>query len=93
MSNPYSELAQHIKRFGNNNAGTLEIGEIISLSPMRVRLDKPNNQQLVLEEDDLMINYNITKPEETLRIGDKVAIMPTGNKQLYVILAKVVRCG
>lgn len=57
------------------------IGKVINTSPLSISIG-----ELFLDREDLMVNENIKRFNK----GDVLAMVPTLNKQKYIILCKVV---
>lgn len=102
MKNPYSELLNLMREQGAKyNPPTIEIGEVISPNPVKIKLG-----DLQLDKDDVLINdfllqgykrqlkvngiTNEYETTDTLKKGDLLAIMPAGDRQRFIVLCKVV---
>ena len=57
------------------------LGKVICTNPLSVSIG-----ELFLDREDLMVNESMKSFKE----GDVLAMMPTANKQKYIILCKVV---
>ncbi len=57
------------------------IGKVTTTNPLSISIG-----ELFLDREDLMVNENIKE----LNKGDILAMVPTSNKQKYIILCKVV---
>lgn len=102
MKNPYSELVKIMQEQGAKfNPPTIEIGEVISPNPLKIRLgDLQIDKDNILINDFLLQGYQrqfkvngITNEYEaidTLKKGDLLAILPTEDRQTYIVLCKVV---
>ena len=57
------------------------IGKVITTNPLSISIG-----ELFLDKEDLMVNESVKSFKE----GDILAMVPTTNKQKYIILCKVV---
>ena len=115
QDNPYNTLIEMMQG-GKVEPAIFMLGEVVSLSPFRVKIETPSGS-LELDSDDLLINdflnggqerkYNLsdvtlagtsstgsatlTTSGGYLKKGDKVALLPSEDKQLYILLCKVVK--
>lgn len=80
----FTEIAKLFKDRENKNWSGVQIGTIVSVSPLQVRLNEfilLNSKHLYLTE---MFNSRIKNN------GDKVMIIPSSNEQIYFVIDKVV---
>lgn len=83
--NPYSKIIEEMKKQGSNEAiPTIQIGRIISPSPLVVQIG-----DLPVDYDNILIAKHLT--EINLSQGDQVAVLATKDKQTYIVLAKLVK--
>ncbi|SKA99321.1 Protein of unknown function [Caloramator quimbayensis] len=83
MKNPYSELLQVMREQGAKyNPPTIEIGQIISATPLKIKIN-----DLQLDKSDIYINDSI---KSSLIAGDLVAVLPMTDRQKFIVLCKVV---
>lgn len=102
-SDPYSKLIQQMKKQGQSvNTPAIQIGQVISTYPLTIRIgDLQIDKDNILMADYLLSGYtrksNLTIGSgtitftDTLNNNDRLAILPTEDKQLYIVLARVVR--
>lgn len=57
------------------------IGKVKSTNPLSISIG-----ELFLDREDLMVNENVKRIDK----GDILAMVPTSNKQKYIILCKVM---
>ena len=57
------------------------IGKVTGINPLSISIG-----ELFLDREDLMVNENV----KSLKKDDILAMVPTTNKQKYIILCKVV---
>ena len=81
IDNVYSGILNIIKQRNNDSSSAVVIGKVTSTSPLSISIG-----ELFLDRDDLMINESIKNFSE----GDLLAMVPTTNRQKYIILCKVV---
>nr|WP_302599710.1 DUF2577 family protein [uncultured Cellulosilyticum sp.] len=81
INNPYNGILSIIKQQNNTSSPAVVIGKVISNNPLSVSIG-----ELFLDREDLMVNENI----KGFNQGDTLAMVPTSNKQKYIILCKVV---
>lgn len=81
ISNQYNGILNLIKQQNINSSSAVAIGKVITTNPLSISIG-----ELFLDREDLMVNESIKsfKEDETL------AMVPTTNKQKYIILCKVV---
>ncbi|MCD3211102.1 DUF2577 domain-containing protein [Clostridium botulinum C/D] len=101
---PFVSLIKTMEEAGEkNNPPGIELGNVLSVNPLRIKvgdllLEKYNlkiNIDLLQHSKEVTIsNTSITKDkctvETILKVGDIVAILPTLDKQTYIVLCKVV---
>lgn len=76
---PFVILAQKIKQPEKNEY--VYIGKVVSVSPLQI--DLAGSKQ---EKEDLLVNPEIKE----LKVGDKVLLISTDEKQQFAIVCKVV---
>lgn len=76
---PFVILAQSIKQPEKNEY--VYIGKVVSVSPLQI--DLAGSKQ---EKEDLLVNPEIKE----LKVGDKVLLISTDEKQQFAIVCKVV---
>ena len=81
INNPYNGIINMIKQQNNNSSSAVEIGKVSSTNPLSISIG-----ELFLDREDLMVNESV----KSFKKGDMVAMVPTTNKQKYIILCKVV---
>ena len=81
INNPYNGILNVVKQQNNDSSSAVVIGKVISSTPLSISIG-----ELFLDKEDLMVNENI----KSFKIGDILAMVPTTNKQKYIILCKVV---
>lgn len=82
IGNPYNGILNIIKEQNKNSSSSaVVIGKVICTNPLSVSIG-----ELFLDSEDLMVNENI----KGFNQGDTLAMVPTSNKQKYIILCKVV---
>lgn len=81
FNNPYKEIVNILKQQNNNSSSAVTIGKVISTNPLAISIG-----ELFLDKEDLMVNESI----KNFKDGDLLAMVPTTNKQKYIILCKVV---
>ncbi len=101
--NPYNKLIQQMKKQGKSvNTPSIQIGRVVSASPLMIQIgDLQIDRANILIADYLLNGYSrdavIDDMSGTLKLGpslkanDRLAILPTSDKQTYIVLAKVVR--
>jgi len=57
------------------------IGKVVNTNPLSISIG-----ELFLDREDLMVNENVKEFNKS----DTLAMVPTSNKQKYIILCKVV---
>lgn len=83
ISNPYNGILNLIKEQNkNSSSSTVVIGKVINSNPLAISIG-----ELFLNSEDFMVNENI----KSFNKGDTLAMMPTSNKQKYIVLCKVVK--
>ena len=70
-----------MKQQNNNSSSTVVIGKVINDNPLSISIG-----ELFLDREDLMVNENIKSFDK----GAILAMVPTTNKQKYIVLCKVV---
>lgn len=92
MENPYTGILQIMREQGSKlNPPSISMGTVITKHPLTIKTG-----DLVLEYDDLVVNYDLisddnTSPKTTrLKDDDTVLMLPMGNNQQYIIIGKVV---
>ncbi len=81
ISNPYNGILNIIKHQNNSSSSAVVIGKVTTTNPLSISIG-----ELFLDREDLMVNENIKE----LNKGDILAMVPTTNKQKYIVLCKVV---
>jgi Protein of unknown function (DUF2577) len=98
-----SRLLQLMKIQGYNVEVEFELGKVVSLNPLRIRL---NTSELLLESDDLIVAGSLLKHtrrmkfedgrteevevQDALEVGDKVIMVEADNGQIFYVLDKAV---
>lgn len=78
--NPYIEISKHMRQQGAvYNPPSIEIGQMLSQNIVKIG-------DLQINRNNLYVPFGLD-----LHNGDTVAIMPTSDKQIYIILNKVVK--
>lgn len=96
---PASRLRNLIRRVGANKNTEIEFATVISIAPLRVRV---NNMRIDLEADDLVVSECLTDHtgvivhadgtretvtyEDGLKVGDRVLITEYNNGQSFAII-------
>lgn len=84
IDNPYTGLLNIMQEQGKKfNPPTICLGEIISVSPLIIRTG-----DLELDSEDLLLSTTLSDNQVQ---GDLVALFPTENRQIYIVLCKVVK--
>lgn len=85
--NPYSTLIQLMQEHGaKHNPPSIQVGEIVSPPPnIIIKIG-----ELQIDKDNILIANNLT-PTDALKTGNIVAVMPAEDRQMYIILAKLVK--
>ena len=78
---PYNGILDILKQQNNNSSSAVVIGKVSSTNPLSISIG-----ELFLDREDLMVNESIKQFNK----GDILAMVPTTNKQKYIILCKVV---
>lgn len=81
INNPYNGILNIIKQQNNTSSSAVVIGKVTSTNPLSISIG-----ELFLDREDLMVNENI----KCFNKGDTLAMVPTSNRQKYIILCKVV---
>ena len=81
INNPYNGIINIIKQQNSNSSSAVVIGKVIIDIPLSISIG-----ELFLDREDLMVNETI----KSFKNGDLIAMVPTTNKQKYIILCKVV---
>ncbi|WP_410497021.1 DUF2577 family protein [Cellulosilyticum sp. ST5] len=81
MNNPYNGILNIIKQQNNSSSSAVVIGKVKSTNPLSISIG-----ELFLDREDLMVNENI----KNFNKGDVLAMVPTSNRQRYIVLCKVV---
>lgn len=81
ISNPYSGILSIVKQQNNSSSSSVGIGKVVTISPLAISIG-----ELFLDREDLMVSENVKEFNK----GDTLAMVPTTNKQKYIILCKVV---
>ena len=76
--NPYSLILGTLKQ-DNNTSNGVTIGNVISPNPLVVQVG-----DLQIDKDNILISHGLN-----LVKGDKIAVFPTQDKQIYIILARL----
>jgi hypothetical protein len=104
---PYVKILNLMTKKGSeNNPLSICIGKVISPPPEIII--QTNNLQLYKEDlyiaDYLLQGYsrkvsiapdctgNIIAANDTIEVGDELAVLPTADNQTWIILCKVVKC-
>ena len=70
-----------MKQQNNNSSSTVVIGKVINDNPLSISIG-----ELFLDREDLMANESIKSFKE----GEILAMVPTQNRQKYIVLCKVI---
>ena len=81
LVNPYNGILNILKQQNNSSSSAVVIGKVNCTNPVSISIG-----ELFLDREDLMVNESIKE----LNKGDILAMVPTTNKQKYIILCKVV---
>ena len=81
INNPYNGILTILKQQNNNSSSTVVLGKVITTNPLSISIG-----ELFLDREDLMANESI----KSFKRNDLLAMVPTTNKQKYIILCKVV---
>ena len=81
ISSAYNGILNIIKQQNNNSSSAVALGKVISTNPFSISIG-----ELFLDREDLMVNESIKNFKE----GELLAMVPTTNRQKYIILCKVV---
>jgi Protein of unknown function (DUF2577) len=77
----FSKMLKLIREEGSVfNPPTILIGDVVSTSPLVIRID-----ELEIDKDNILINKDLV-----LANGDEVAILPTDDRQTFIVICKVV---
>ena len=82
INNPYNGILNIIKEQNNTSSSAVVIGKVINTNPLSVSIG-----ELFLDREDLMVNENI----KGFNKNDTLAMVPTENRQKYIVLCKVVK--
>ena len=82
INNPYNGILNIIKQQNNSSSSAVVIGKVINDNPLSISIG-----ELFLDKEDLMANENIKEFNK----GDILAMVPTSNRQKYIVLCKVVK--
>jgi hypothetical protein len=83
MSNPYIELIELMRKHGSAvNSPSIMLGEVVQVTP-KVIIKLAGIQ---IDKDNFLMAEHINN----LSNGDRLAIMPTFDRQTFIILARVV---
>lgn len=82
INNPYNGILSIIKQQNNDSSSTVVIGKVISTNPLSISIG-----DLFLDKEDLMVNESI----KSFKKGDSLVMVPTINRQKYIVLCKVVK--
>ena len=90
INNPYTGLLNIMQEKGKKyNTPALYIGKVIQPQTLKIKIG-----ELVLEQDDMLISSALidsNNRSNNLKQGDLLALMPTENRQTYIVLCKVVK--
>lgn len=100
-----SKLVQLIRQLGFNQEMTIEVGKVVSVSPISIHLESDN---LVLDSDDLIMSEHLTEHtrlveattsdggkltqitfKNALKPGNQVIVIGDEETQLYYVFDKV----
>lgn len=79
--NPYNGILNIIKQQNNSSSSAVVIGKVVNTNPLSISIG-----ELFLDSEDLMVNENI----KGFNRNDTLAMVPTKNRQKYIVLCKVV---
>ena len=80
--NPYIEIIKHMQFEGaKNNPPTIQLGQMIDEHTLKL------GDLQITKENLLFADYLLTNG---LKVGDIVAVMPTADRQMYIVLCRVV---
>lgn len=82
ISNPYNGILNIIKQQNSSSSSAVVIGKVINANPISISIG-----ELFLDSEDLMVNENI----KGFNRNDTLAMVPTENRQKYIVLCKVVK--
>lgn len=92
--NPYSEIINMMQvQGGKSNPPNIKIANVVhvedtidKLLDLKIEVD-----DLSIDKDNIYISDHLTKGNGTLSVNDLITVIPTTDKQSYVVLSKVVR--
>lgn len=85
MDDPYSKLIKIMRKEGSAfNPPSIMFAEVINPYPNLII----STQGIQLDRDNLLVCQNVNVQE--LTSGEKVLIIPTDNRQMFVLIDKVV---
>lgn len=84
INNPYTGILNIMQEQGKKyNPPSICLGEISSINPLAIKTG-----DLELDNEDLLVSTTVSaNPKQ----GDLVALLPTENRQTYIVLCKVVK--
>lgn len=99
--NGIEELAALLKSVNDRKPISFELGTIISITPLKVKLDKMSN--IILDENDLVIPNYLKKRTEIVKINgvnqeieyeglknnDRIIVLQSADQQKYLIIGVV----
>ncbi|MHC1683413.1 MAG: DUF2577 family protein [Clostridiaceae bacterium] len=93
----FVELAKLFRERDNPDLLGIDVGKVVSVSPLKVSL----GNRIILDLEFLIVSENAYYKYElnngslvktnNLTIGDEVVLIPTPNKQTFFLIDKVVR--
>ena len=81
INNRYNGILNIIKQQNNTSSSAVVIGKVVNDNPLSISIG-----ELFLDSEDLMVNENI----KGFNRNDTLAMVPTQNRQKYIVLCKVV---
>ncbi|WP_249332922.1 DUF2577 family protein [Zhenhengia yiwuensis] len=90
INNPYTGLLNIMQEQGKKyNPPAVCIGKVIQPQPLQIKTG-----EMVLYQEDILISsvlVDLNNRPINLERGDLLALMPTENRQYYIVLCKVVK--
>lgn len=99
--NGIEELAVLLKSLNDKKINSFELGTVISITPLKVKLDKM--PKIILDENDLVIPKYLKKRIETVKINgvnqeieyeglknnDRIIALQSSDQQKYLIIGVI----
>ncbi|KNF10053.1 protein of unknown function DUF2577 [Gottschalkia purinilytica] len=85
-NNPYSTMLGLMRKHGTiDNPPSLTLATVSSSTPLKIKVSG-----VEIDTSNILIGEHVIK-EKPLNTGDTVAIVPSNDRQTFIVLAKVVR--